>query len=350
MKFKNFTNNSHWFFLILYFTLIFFLVQVEKTQADSNIKNIFDGFWYSIVTLTTVGYGDYYPISPIGKILGLFIILSSLGLLGFLIGSITSIINNRMEKKKQGFFGTDYTNHFVIVGWNEFGKQVTDQIVNANCKVAVVTNNKNDLDLIYDLYDKEKVFVLFADYKNMEALNKVNIKEANSVYVNFNDDSESLVYVINLKKYYDSNIVVALNSTELKETYNSIGVKYIVSKTEITSRLVASYIFEPDVACFTEDLMATSIHENDYDMQEYKVTEDNPYLNNDYLDAFIEVKKQHDCILVGLTKIEDNKRILLKNPSKGVKIELNDYLLLISNSKGKKEIEEIFGSNEGIID
>lgn len=349
MKYRSYISKIICFFL-LYFTFIFFLVQVEKTYDVSNIKTVFDGIWYSIVTLTTVGYGDFYPISPIGKLLGLFIILSSFGLLGFLIGSITSVINNRMEKRKQGFFGTNFSNHFVIIGWNEFGQHVTDQIVNANCKVAIVTNNKDDIEFIYDIYKQTQVFVLFADYKNTEALNKVNIKEANSIYVNFDDDSDTLIYIINLKKHFKNcNIVVSLNSIELKDTYNSIGVEHIVSKTEITSRLVASYIFEPDVASFTEDLMATSIDDYDYDMQEYKVTKNNPYLGRDYLDAFIEVKKQYDCILVGLTKIENNRRILLKNPSQGVKIELNNYILLISNCKGKKKIEEIFGNREGVM-
>ena len=349
MKFKFPTGKYYWFIVILYIVLILGLVQAEKGNPDANIKSINDGFWYSLVTLTTVGYGDYYPVTSLGKAIGLVVILSSLGVLGFLIGNFTNIIQNRMEKKKKGFFGTDFSNHFVIIGWDDFAKNVTDQIVNAHSKVAIVTNSNVDLELIKELYHESQVFVLFADYKNMEALPKVNITNSNSVFVNFPDDTKSLIYIINLKKHFDVNVVVALQTSELKETFHSIGVNHIISKNDITSRMVASYIFEPDVAIFTEDLIETSVKENDFDINEYKVTEINPYLNMDYIDAFTDLKKEYDTILIGITKIENNKRVLLKNPSKGVKIELNDYILIISSNNNQKRIEKDFGIKEGVI-
>ena len=183
----------------------------------------------------------------------------------------------------------------------------------------------------------------------MEALAKVNIKDSNSVFVNFPDDTKSLIYVINLKKHHDVNVVVALQTSELKETFKSVGVNHIISKNDITSKMVASYIFEPDVAAFTEDLIETSIDVDDFDMSEYKVTEVNPYLNFDYMDAFIGLKQEYDCILVGIAKFENKKRILIKNPSKGVKIELNDYILIISSTNFQKRIEKDFGIKEGLI-
>lgn len=349
MKLKFSTNKIYWLFAVLYVVLIIALVQVEKLNPKSNIKSIYDGFWYSIVTLTTVGYGDYFPVTAIGKILGLVVIFSSLGVLGFLIGNFTNIIQNRMEKKKRGFFGTDFSNHFVIIGWDNFAKNVTDQIINAHCKVAVITNSQNDLELIKDQYPDDLLFVLLADYDNMEALTKVNIKDSNSVFVNFPDDTKSLIYVINLKKHHDVNVVVALQTSELKETFKSVGVNHIISKNDITSKMVASYIFEPDVAAFTEDLIETSVDVDDFDMSEYKVTEVNPYLNFDYMDAFIGLKQEYDCILVGIAKFENEKRILIKNPSKGVKIELNDYILIISSTNFQKRIEKDFGIKEGVI-
>ena len=349
MKFKFLINKSYWFILVVYVVLIVVLVQVEKGDPKANIKNLIDGFWYSVVTLTTVGYGDFYPVTVIGKILGLVVILSSIGVLGFLIGNFTNIIQNYMEKKKKGFFGTDFSNHFVIIGWDDFAKNVANQIVNANSKIVIITDNITDLELIKECYSENQVFVLFSDYKNMEALTKANIKNANSVFVNFHEDTKSLIYVINLKKHFDVNVVVALQTSELKETFKLVGVNHIILKNEITSRMVASYIFEPDVAEFTEELMETSIKDDDFDINEYKVIEVNPYLNMDYMDAFIDLKTTYNIILIGITKIEKDKRILLKNPSKGVKIELNDYILIICSNNHQKIIEKVFGIKEGII-
>jgi voltage-gated potassium channel len=349
MNIKFSKGRSYWFFTFLYLILVIGLVQVEKSDPNANIKSFADGLWYSVVTLTTVGYGDFYPVTVLGKIIGLVVIFSSLGVLGLLIGNFTTVIQNRMEKKKKGFFGTDFTNHFVIIGWDNFAKNVTDQIVNAHSKVAVITNSMSDLELVKDLYSEDQVFVLLADYQNMEALVKVNIADSNSVFVNFPDDTKSLIYLINLKKYHDVNTVVALQTAELKETFQSVGVNHVISKNDITSKMVASYIFEPDVAAFTEDLIETSVEEDDFDMNEYKITETNPFLNKDYMDAFIGLKKEYDTILIGIVKYIDNKRILLKNPPKGVKIELNDYILIISSSNYQKRIEKDFGIKEGVI-
>ena len=100
---------------LCYLLIITALTFAEKDAEGSNIKSFMDAVWYSIVTLTTVGYGDFYPVTPIGKIIGLTIIIASLGLLGYLIGGISNIIRNYMEKKKDGFYGTKFENHFVIV-------------------------------------------------------------------------------------------------------------------------------------------------------------------------------------------------------------------------------------------
>ncbi len=349
MRIRLKANKYYWIFAILYFVLLFILVQVEKLSPNSNIKSFYDGIWYSIVTLTTVGYGDYFPVTPLGKIIGLVVIFSSLGVLGFLIGNFTNIIRNYMEKKKKGLFGTDFTNHFVIIGWDSFAKNVADQIINAKCKIAVVTNNNNDLELIKDLYPENSVFTLLCDYENMEALDKVNLLESNSVFVNFTDDTKSLIYIINLKKQYDVNVVVATQTTELKETFKSVGVNHIISKNDITSKMVASYIFEPDVAAFTEDLIETSVEENDFDMHQYKVTGTNPFVGKRYMEAFVELKKEYNCVLVGITKIENDKKVLLKNPSTEINIELNDYILIISSTNYQKRIEKDFGIIEGVI-
>jgi|APHM01.1.fsa_nt_gi Ion channel. len=66
------------------------LPAIEQAYAPdaANIKDVGDTLWYALVTLTTVGYGDYYPVSAPGQVLGALFVLSSLGVLGLLIGKM----------------------------------------------------------------------------------------------------------------------------------------------------------------------------------------------------------------------------------------------------------------------
>ena len=345
---KKFGSYIIWLLLVLYLLIIWVLVYFESASTDANIKNFWDGLWYTIITLTTVGYGDFYPVTPQGKITGLIVVLSSLGMLGYLIGNVSNKIRIYMENKRNGFYGTDFTEHFVVIGWDRFAQQVTNQIVNAGQKVVIVTEKRDEVDLIYEKYTRDSVFVLFTDLHNHELLHKANIKQSSAIYINFPDDTTSLVYILNLKKHFgDLNFVVTLDNAELRESFESIGVQNAISKNEIAARLVASYIFEPDVAQITEDLMATSLDESDYDIQEYKVKSNNNYLGWDYLDCFIDLKKTMNCVLMGISKKHNENFEVLKNPGAGTKVEEGDYLIVMANSTIRESISSIFGVSEG---
>ena len=132
--------------LLIYGILILLLMHFEAQVDGSSIKSVSDAIWYSIVTLTTVGYGDLYPISSKGKLIGYIFVISSLGVLGYLIGKINSLISGIRESKYLGYRGTDFKKHIVIIGWNQFAGAITQELVNANICVAIVTDNIADLE------------------------------------------------------------------------------------------------------------------------------------------------------------------------------------------------------------
>ncbi|MGQ1788364.1 potassium channel family protein [Saccharicrinis sp. GN24d3] len=330
--------------IVVYLALVYVIALIEKSDPNANIKTFTDALWYAVVTLTTVGYGDFYPVTIPGKILGLFIILGSLGILGYLIGEITYRINSYMEKKKTGYFGTKFENHYIIIGWSMFARQVADQIYNAGHKIALVTNSKNDLELFNDLYGSENTFGLFVDYKNLPAFEKVNITKSKAVFINFKEDTETLVFVLNIKKEFpDLNIVINCTNPELKETLENTGVNHVVARHDVASRMVASFLFEPHVAEFTTDLISTGVNEYDQDIQQFKVSEENPYNGQKYLDAFMNMKKELNVILIGLVTNDT----LIKNPADDQIIRPNDYIIVISRGDNKSKLERTFGIKEG---
>ena len=74
--------------------LLFLLAHVEQEASNSTIKTPLDALWYFLATVTTVGYGDVSPVTPFGKVMGIFFILLSCGFISILITSIIHFMNS----------------------------------------------------------------------------------------------------------------------------------------------------------------------------------------------------------------------------------------------------------------
>ena len=303
-----------------------------------------------IVTLTTVGYGDFSPTTGAGRLVGIIFIFGSLGVLGYLISTLTSKYHTMMEEKKLGFRGTQFKNHVIFIGWNEFSRMVAEEIYHTSKKIAIVTKQKDQIDLIYTQFGRENTFVLFADYHNLESLTKANVSEAAAVFISIPDDAQVLLYVLDFKKRFPKpQIVVSIENSKLKSTFKSAGVTYAIARNEIASKMVASYMFEPDVASLNYDLISSSRSMLDHDMQEYRMLENNNYVGKKYIDVFIDLKKTHNAVLVGLSRKKGETWELITNAPENEVIKASDYLLLMCSGSSKKQLVSAFGVEEGRV-
>ena len=335
--------------LIIYYFLLLLLLKVEQNVNGSSIHTLTDALWYSIVTLTTVGYGDYYPISSFGKIIGSVFVIASMGLLLGLVSKVTEHFNMISERKKMGYYGTDFENHIIVLGWNSFGSGVVLQLINAGNKVVIITDNKNDIDNIYEKFSKDFVFVIFSDLKNIKSLDKGNVTNCHMVFINLKNDADKLITTLNIKKEYpEVEFLVTLDHSDLDSTFHSAGVNYVLSKDEIASKMIASFIFEPDVATITNELISSASTEDEFDVQQYLVTDENPFLNKNFGEAFDYLKKTYNVILIGLSKWSGKNRNLLKFPKDDILIEKNNYLILISDGITGDKMEDLFKVSEGV--
>lgn len=67
------------------------MLRLERTAPDANIKSASDALWYVVVTMSTVGYGETYPVTRGGRELGAFIILVGVGIFGTLTGYLANL-------------------------------------------------------------------------------------------------------------------------------------------------------------------------------------------------------------------------------------------------------------------
>ncbi len=337
-------------FLLGYLGLLVALVYTEQGTSPP-IDSMGDALWYSIVTLTTVGYGDLYPTTTIGRVLGLCFVVGSLGITAALIGNFVEYLTEMEERRKMGHHGTDFENHVVIVGWSHFAETVVEQLIAAGRQVAIITEHRDQVDLIHEKFDEDPVFVLFTDLNNVERFEKANLREARGVFVNLDSDTDSLITIINLKRQFgDRNYIASIENDDLRETFLTAGATHVLFRDGIAAKLTASYIFEPDVADFSTDLLGSSGMQDDYDIRQYYVREDHKYSGARY-EEVMEDLKAHDCLPIGLHK---NKRSsetdgeLLKLPAGDTTVEPGDYVLLILDGSRGEALRNLFGVEEGI--
>lgn len=339
--------------LSVYFLLVTLLIEVENDSNQSALTNYENAIWYSLVTLTTVGYGDLFPATLYGRIIGYVFILSSMAFYGLIIGQFSMLMTSIKENKKLGHGGTSFINHTIIIGWNDFSKMVLDQLMGVGKRVVIVIDKKTDIEIIHERYPNKprNIFTLFSDLSNFDMLNKANIHESTIVFVNHGTDTDKLVYILNVKKIFpEAEFLVTLDNGDLKDTFVNAGVTNTIAKFEISSKLLASYIFEPDVAAYSEAIMSYTQGDSDYDMKQFLVTKSNPFVGHAYQEVFFELKKRYNSVLIGLTKKNKfGKRTLIKNPHGEIKISSGDYLLIILNGKAFKLLSKIFGVEEGYI-
>jgi len=84
----------------------------EHTHQGANITNLGDALWWAVVTISTVGYGDLYPVTTVGRIIAVFVMLSGIGIFVLLVDSLSQRRLQRTEsrlnsKTQAGTFGDE---------------------------------------------------------------------------------------------------------------------------------------------------------------------------------------------------------------------------------------------------
>jgi voltage-gated potassium channel len=166
-------------FLIAMAAISGFGILIHLIEPE-NFPTVFDGIWWAIITTSTVGYGDYVPLTATGRIVAMLLILLGAGFLTtYFVTLATSTVTNQNAylEGKASFSGKDHT---IIVGWNERSREIIDQLTSLD--------NKHDITLIDNSlkenpYRNHYIHFIKGEAFRDDILIKAGVKEASIAVV-----------------------------------------------------------------------------------------------------------------------------------------------------------------------
>jgi len=186
------SNNTVVIFLVVVGLLCVIAVgtYIFEIGVNEKIRSLWDTMWWTIVTLTTVGYGDKYPVTVGGKVLGIFMMLLGVASVGIVTGRIASFLVDKQVKARGGLIVLEKKKgHFVICGWKQELEAVLDKIltIDPGLKAAdiVLVNDADpqEIDHIRSIPSFKTVKYIKGDYIDEKVLQRANVRTAKTVLI-----------------------------------------------------------------------------------------------------------------------------------------------------------------------
>ncbi|WP_158553478.1 potassium channel family protein [Peribacillus saganii] len=166
---------------LLIMIFIFFITfgVIIHLAEPKTFTNVFDGIWWAVVTISTVGYGDFAPSTMLGKTIGIILIFSGAGLVSSYFATVAAMAVSSEHEFMEGMMNFRKNGHIIIVGWNERAKEIIRELNILQPKTPIVlideTLGRHPLP--------EKVHFIRGQANLDEILVKANIKNAEKVLI-----------------------------------------------------------------------------------------------------------------------------------------------------------------------
>lgn len=255
------------FKILFLITLTVFLassvIYLVENSKNEQFSSIFDGLWWAVVTMTTVGYGDKVPATTVGKIVGFFVMFSGVILVSMFTATISSIFVAKKIKEREGLEKVNLSGHIVICGWNKDTERMIKALNNfgKRRKIQIVLVNNlppEKVEYLSNTYKNIEIKFVRGDFTQESVLEKANIKQASEVVILPDEtlsptpsDEKTLIATLNIKSINPKakvyvNIIERENAGNLKKA----NADEIIISNEYVPSLLADQLTSPGVSSF----------------------------------------------------------------------------------------------------
>lgn len=294
----------------------------EANNENSAIDTIFEAFYWSFVTLSTVGYGDFVPVTDLGRVVAMIIIVSGVAVLAFTTSIVVSAFTEQLDGIKEQKMISDISKmkHFYLVcGYSEIAMIVAKRLQKDGLPVVVLEKDSEKMLAA----SKAKIPAIMADPSKQETYETYGIdlkKQVISVLCLEESDVQNIYTALTIRAIHsEMKMLSYLHEGKNRKKLSLAGVNTIIYPQELLGVIAKEFTGKPVAFDAIHVLRSQSTN---IIMDEILIDERILNTKKTIKDLGIDMQK---LILLGVYQ----KREFLFNPKLDVPLGLGDTLVVI---------------------
>ncbi|MFH1349703.1 MAG: potassium channel protein [Pseudomonadota bacterium] len=302
--------------------------------------NVLDALYMTVITITTVGYGEVRTVSEAGRLFTILVIFLGMGIMAYILGmaaqvmvefQIRSIIGRtRLERKIRSI-----KNHYIICGFGRIGKIMVKELKASRIPMVVIDNMAE----LKQFLENEDVPYINDDATSEEVLIEAGIDRAKGLVSVVASDADNVFITMSARGLNPHLFILARADEEHTEKkLLRAGANRVLMPYLIGGQKMAQTIIKPAVSDFLE----FTVHNRKIGLElgELMVSENSRLNGTTLIDSGI--RQDMDVIIVAIKKKDGDMRF---NPSSKTRIEAGDILISLGKSDDLEKLSAILSES-----
>ncbi|ACV24394.1 potassium channel family protein [Methanocaldococcus fervens] len=301
--------------------------------------DFFIAFYTSVVTISTVGYGDYVPKTFIGKLSVIIYIFVGVGTVAYTLGNVAGfLIEGHFRKyfrlRKMEDKIKKLNNHYIICGYGRLGKIVAEEFKKSKIPFVIIDSDEKVLE---EALEKDpNLICIVGDATSDDVLKKARIEKARGLITVVTSDAENVFITLSAKKLNPNIYVVAkADKPSTLDKLIKAGADRAVCPYIVGGMEIARIAINPDIVEFIHSLIAV---EEDIEVRRYVIK--NKELDNKLLKDS-GIREKSGATILAIKK--GNK--MITSPPSDIVINVGDVIYAFGT---REQLEKLKKYVEGL--
>jgi len=302
---------------------------------------LFGSLYMSLITLTTVGYGEVHPLSFQGRVFASFLML--VGVTTVFV-SIAVMGETLLRLEMTDYFGRkrrdrmlkNISGHYIVCGAGRVGRSVINELLRSRASVVLIDNRIDRAGWATD----KGVITLVGDATKDEILRQARIETAKGLVAAISSDAEN-VYVTLSAKVLNPDLVIAARASDeqAEEKLRRAGAATVFTPYSFIGHRLAQSMLRPHVATFLD--VASAFRQSsdlDLEIEQLQIGRASPLVSNTL--EQLRLAKNYGVIVLA---VQHKTGVMQFNPPADTSIEAGDVLIVMGERPKLRLLEEEIG-------